>query len=224
MKYNKILTAVAAVAVAVLLSACGSHKNAVTAQQQATSWQSVQMPVRVSLEKPRSFNLSGRVTMLRDSVINISLRVLGMEVAAINLNADSLWVVDRFHKVAFAEGTQRVLGQHTLTVGQIQDILLGLDTEGNGTMTFGNADAGRSVSVTFSDYADTPAGRAASSVSISSRLKNTPVQASLRWGLDQAAWDTPGRTVNFKLPKGDYRMLNLDNVLELLSSAGFGTR
>lgn len=221
---------------ALLLSACHTSQKQAQAEtpQEATpvqnvapatpapaageaTWSAVQLPVRVELSKPASFSLSGRATMLRDSVINISMRVLGMEVAVANVTPDSMFLVDKFHKYYFAEPLKAVLGSHMMSVGALQDIILGTQLGEAATLTFNNPGASEPVSVTFSDFRATPAGNAAGEVRIQAPVTGKQVDATLVWSLDKAKWDS-GNTVNFKRPDPrSYKRITMASVLQMLN-------
>lgn len=228
--------AISAVA-ALLLTACGSSKKqaqgaypetpatqAVTtapgnaaAAEDAATWSDVQMPVRVELSKPVSFSLSGRATMLRDSMIHISMRVFGMEVAVVNVTNDSVYLVDKFHKYYFAEPLKTVLGSHMMSVGAMQDIMLGTQLGEANTLTFDNPGAKEPVTVTFSDFSTTPAGNAAGQVRIQAPVTGKQVDAVFVWSLDKAKWDS-GQTVNFKRPSpSQYKRITMKSVLQMLN-------
>lgn len=88
-------------------------------------WQDVTLPVRVSLEAPKSMSVSARASMKRDQWISISVRMLGFEVASMYVDRDSVHVVSRYHKAYVSESLQRIFGNNDVSVGDIQDLLLG---------------------------------------------------------------------------------------------------
>lgn len=88
-------------------------------------WQDVQMPVRAILRSPFSISASGRMTLVRDRLIHISVRMLGMEVAVMQVTPDSLFVVDKFHRYLIAEPTERLTARTGLTMADLQSALLG---------------------------------------------------------------------------------------------------
>lgn len=178
-------------------------------------WANVYMPVTVRLSAPMSLSLSGRATMVRDSVIHISMRVLGMEVAVANVTADSVQLVDKFHKYYFAESTSAMLGRHNMSIGKMQNIILGLDRKEGATLTFDNPRGGEPFTVTFSDITATPAGNLAGSVSIEGSLSSKNVDASLLWQFDRATWNDPSRTVTFNGPGRGYTRIKAADVLNM---------
>lgn len=137
------------VALLLMLSGCGASRQVATKQPAApkeipaqiskqtpaqryellcrtyADWNEVTMPVRLTLTEPKSLNLSARATMKRGQYINMSVRMLGFEVAALWLDTDSIHIVDRYHKAYFSAGVAKAFGNAGLTVNDIQDLLLG---------------------------------------------------------------------------------------------------
>lgn len=230
-KLTKHILTLAVTAVSLLaMTACGSQRNAGTqgaagsgagavtgqvADGRAQTWQNVYMPVRVSVSAPKSMSMSGRVTMVRDSVINLSMRVLGMEVAAVQITPDSVWVVDKFHKLVFSEGTRALLGGRTMTVGQIQALLLGTDNVVAEGLSFDNG-KGTSVQVNFIDYVETPGGNIATTVTVDATLPKNRIACSLRWQTDQAIWNDPARTVRFNTNFRGYQRITAQQAAAIL--------
>lgn len=125
-------------------------------------WQDVQMPVRASIRSPFSISASGRLTMVQGKLIHISVRLLGMEVAVMQVTPDSVFVVDKFHRYLIAEPTEKLTARTGLTVGDMQNALLGrafLPGQGAATasmssrLTLGEEDGMLSIAP-----ADAPAG------------------------------------------------------------------
>ena len=104
------LAAIAAIAVIAAATSCRSAKEPVatngissastpvaaitTPGATTAAWHDLYIPVSVELRKPVAMSVSGRVTMVRDSAIFVSMRVFGMEVATIYANTDSVTVAD----------------------------------------------------------------------------------------------------------------------------------
>lgn len=131
-----------AVAVMVaLFSACGSHRvTTLTPDQLATAsvedrfdamvssykpWHSLSVPVKVELKSPSRLSLSGRAYMVKDSLVYISMRVLGFEVACMHVTRDSVYCVDKVHRLAVVEGIDRLCSNADITLGQLQSLLIG---------------------------------------------------------------------------------------------------
>jgi hypothetical protein len=194
------------------MSACHSSRNAATLAAGA-EWHDAYMPVKVKLNSPMSMSLSGRATIVRDSLVNVSMRVLGMEVAVVNMTPDSVVFVDKYHKYLFAERLQTLLGSHQLTLGDIQDIILGLKPNAPlNQLSFNNPGNEKPVTVTFSDFVDTPAGSIAQNVALSAPLNKSEVDAELIWSASSATWNS-GRTVDFVTPSKGYKRVSIQNAL-----------
>lgn len=131
---------------AVVMAACSSHRQAASsgeagsAQQQRpgqrseliadlagtySPWHDVYMPISLDLKRPVSMGISGRATMVRDSLIHISLRMLGFEVAVAHVTPDSVWLVDKYHKYVCSAPTSAITGANNLSLSDLQDMLLG---------------------------------------------------------------------------------------------------
>lgn len=125
-----------------LVAGCGSHKNQSVTPSEVMSadrvrevmmessgeWTSLYLPVKVSVSGPASVSLSGRATLIRDKEVYISFRMIGMEVASVYLNQDSVYLVDKYHRMMFAESVESVARNCDLNISNIQDVLLGVPT------------------------------------------------------------------------------------------------
>lgn len=142
MTFYKILLIVAGLA---MFSACSSHKNSVASEQSAPSrkvkakripevadlaetysdWQTFYAPFNLKVAEPMPMGVSGRATMVRDEYVYLSLRVMGFEVASVYVGTDSAIIADKYHKIMVAEPLESLTARTGLTVGNLQDILLG---------------------------------------------------------------------------------------------------
>ncbi|MCM1484563.1 MAG: DUF4292 domain-containing protein, partial [Muribaculaceae bacterium] len=142
--YSKIILCAA---VAILLSACGASKQSAAGSRQSESmstvnvgdaastfrevilsahpWQKLRVPMQVSVESPVQAGMSGVAVMERGKSINLSLRVLGMEVAVLYLTGDSIIVLDKWNKRYVAEDLTKFLGSFPINISNVQDLLLG---------------------------------------------------------------------------------------------------
>lgn len=148
MKRNPIITflAVAATAIAVVaLTGCRPSRGERVAGADAPAqtgdvsldtrfkalasgygeWSDVTVPVSVSLSKPKRLNVSGRVRMARGRSLDISLRVLGIEMARLYVTADSAYALYRPDRVYMAESLEDFTARFPLNVGNLQDVLTG---------------------------------------------------------------------------------------------------
>lgn len=89
------------------------------------TWHDMNGSVRVYIESPINLSASARATMVRNENILLSMRVLGMEIAALYIDSDSVFVVDRYHKYMIAEPFTRLAGNTGLTISDLQDVMLG---------------------------------------------------------------------------------------------------
>ena len=89
------------------------------------SWNDVEMPIELELISPRNLSISGRATMVKDKSIYISIRVLGFEAANIYINNDSIHATYKLNKLYIAENTAKLLKGYAVTIGDLQDLLLG---------------------------------------------------------------------------------------------------
>ncbi len=101
-------------------------------------WECVEVPVKLSIKAPSTFSLSGKAYMKRGKDIMLSLRFMGLEVAMLYVDKDSIYVSDKVHKYYVAEKIGNVLSGCDVSVGDIQDFLIGRAfTLGSGTLAYG---------------------------------------------------------------------------------------
>jgi hypothetical protein len=211
--FTCLLLAVATLA----MTSCHSTRTA-TVTSANGGWHDVYMPVKVKVNSPMSMSLSGKATIVRDSLVNLSMRVLGMEVAVVNMTNDSIVLVDKYHKYLFSESMANLMGSHKLTLGDIQDIMLGLNSNAPlNQLSFNNPGSEKPVVATFSDFEDTPAGKMAQTVTVEAPLKKNDVEAQLIWSAASATWNT-GRSVDFTTPVKGYKQISLDKALSIFKS------
>lgn len=99
-------------------------------------WTQLNLPVKIAVKSPQKISLSGRIYMRRDRDIYITLRVLGMEVANMYVNSDSVYAADKLHKYYIAEPIKDIFAGASLSIGDIQDALLGRPfINGRGNLT-----------------------------------------------------------------------------------------
>jgi len=221
--YHRYLTATLMATIMIVLASCHSAR---TPQRQPSAtvtdsrglndtWHDVQMPVKVVLNKPMSMSMSGRATMVRDSLVNISMRVFGMEVAVAMLTPDSLYLVDKYHHYFFAEPLTAITGKHRLSAGDVQKIILGQSNEN--PLRFNNAGAEGPVVVTMADFVATLAGDIASNVTINAPLRTMDIDAELLWSPKSAKFDTYP-SVTFKYPGSKYKRITPADIKYMFSN------
>ncbi len=141
-RLQKSIAAIAVVlAVALSLGACSSNPSRKGGESSSLDqslsarfasmvnnrgeWTQLQVPVKIKLNSPEKFSISGRAYMIRGKRIYISLRILGMEVATADIEGDSVWVADKFNKRYIAEDIKSIMGGGDISISDLQDLLLG---------------------------------------------------------------------------------------------------
>ena len=134
---------IAAIAVALALTACGTSKQTTitdtpttidinhtptiqTVAQSVGRWQTMQCSGQVKLGGIASLSSSVQVRMVRNSAIQISIRpLLGIEAARILVTRDSIIILDKLHKRYLAESVTALSGGMPVTISDVQDIFMG---------------------------------------------------------------------------------------------------
>lgn len=101
-------------------------------------WSTVSMPVRLSISEPKPFSVTAQCVMRRNAYVSMSVRMLGFEVASVWIDNDSVHAVDKYHKRYLSEDFRRFMGGADVTIGDLQDLLLGrafVAGTGGGTFT-----------------------------------------------------------------------------------------
>lgn len=265
----KFLYHIICISLVIMLVGCGSSKQASTTtpalpQQfegdstylllkhlgDATSkykeWNDVVIPIELSLSQPKEFSVTGRATMVKDESIYISIRVFGFEAANIYLNNDSIYATYKLNKLYIAEDIKKLFAGYPVTIGNIQDLLLGRAfVVGKGTLNYEmkddltlkltsssdlwsvtpnqnlkkgyyiflfatncdmlkmltiNIDKYNPINCIYDNTPTTPLGLS-NSAQISTTIKDTPINAEIKWDLDRAKWNS-GAKPNWKAPKG----------------------
>lgn len=227
---------------------------------QATPWQRVKMPISVSISSPASLSASGQLTMERGRSISLSMRILGMEVAALYLQPDSVTVIDRWNKRYLQEDLTRLLAGFPVDINNVQDIFLGrIFTPGHaettvddletlkfesdengawgckGTVVDGKYEyafvalqttlamlrvqtaSGGGAEIEYGDPDTTPCGPVASEFTITSRVKNKNVEASMKLRPAKAIWDADVSVTNPRIP-ADYKRIDGSSLLKKLAA------
>lgn len=104
-------------------------------------WSTLSAPVKIEIDKPKRFSISGRAYMERDKSVLISLRFLGMEVGTVYIDNDSLFITEKIHKYYVAEDVKSLLGGYPLTIADLQSLLIGQPfVAGQGRLTAADRD------------------------------------------------------------------------------------
>lgn len=194
--------AIICVMLALAVAGCRTGRQA-TSPRPAVAWHNVVMPARVSVSGEKNMSASGRLAMVRDSSLYLSVRMLGMEVMALYAADDSVWVYDRMSGTLAGErlGLDPA-SRRRLDIHRLQDMVL--CTAGTpavmsvGAMGFElECEAGDTVSTPFGIMHD---GWKAS-------LDGTDVTAQLALAVADAQWDTE-RVPQWRRPRSPRRTIN----------------
>ena len=161
----------AALCCIVLMTSCGSKKNLPATPYEPVGetgelgqafnslaasykpWTDVSMPVRVELKEPKNLGISGKAAMVQGKSVYLSLRFLGMELGAVYVDTDSIYVVSKMQKLAYVESLDYFRRSFGFSLDDIQSLLLGqVFVPGKGTVTEKEA---RDFSITAGDGSDT---------------------------------------------------------------------
>ncbi|MDE6544037.1 MAG: DUF4292 domain-containing protein [Muribaculaceae bacterium] len=207
--YRLILVAVA---VALAVAGCRTNKTGVTGGR---DWHNVVMPARLNLEGGKSMGASGRLTMVRDESVYLSVRMLGMELFSLYAAGDSLWAYDRMSGTLVGErlGHDPVKGGR-LDIHRLQDLLL---CSGGKPDSFSTEAWRHRVLCEAADTVMTPYGVMRGGWK--AEIEDMDVSAEVSWGLRDAQWnkETVGE---WKRPRNAKRVIN--GSAELLKWLGAG--
>lgn len=89
------------------------------------SWTAVRVPFTLRLTSPKEISLGGIATMSRDRSVLLSFRMLGFEVAALQVTGDSLTVIEKMNKQYLTVPVSKALGGFDACVANVQDLLTG---------------------------------------------------------------------------------------------------
>lgn len=168
---SKIAAIAAAVCCIVLMASCGAKKNVPSTPYEPVNdtgapgnafsalaasykpWTDVSMPVRVELKEPKNLGISGKAAMVHGKSVYLSLRFLGMELGAVYVDTDSIYVLSKMQKLAYVESLDFFRRSFGFSLDDIQSLLLGqVFVPGKGTVTGNEA---RDFSITPGDGSDT---------------------------------------------------------------------
>lgn len=198
--------------ITLILAGCSRKTVGTAAPDTATQpWHTLYAPVRVALTSPTSISASSRATFVRDSLIHLSARVFGMEVAQFRATADSAWLVDKFHRTYTSLPLTALSERYNISLGDIQALLLG-----DADLVSVLPDAAGRVSVEAqAEYASdgTPTRE---TVTFSVPLKKRSIAGSLDWDLSRARYDEPVET-GWTLPRG-YTRRDPEEMISALKS------
>ena len=247
----RIIRLIIIVFVASALASCGKRKAApdvdvagdyvlmseyyasIADSAELLQWHDLYVPFKFSLYAPAQVSLSGRATMVRDSAIYLSIRVMGIEGAVALITPDSVFVHDKYHKIYIADDASAFLSG--IGLGVAQDALLGqpfrpgpvldsicwaLPSPMAGAIESLSIDlpSAQQAYFAYGQWGQTECGQLAGQCDLlvfpSPESESPSAQASVEWNLGNAKFDT-GRVVNFKPPK-DLRPLRISDLAPLL--------
>lgn len=220
-------------AIAAIMTGCRTQKpSAVKPAQSTEQWQRARVPISIRLEKPQRFSISGNATMVRDSSIVISMRMLGMEVGLVSLTPDSLIIIDKYHKAALAESVASLLRNAGIGFATAQDLLTGRSTSevrrlssrknvtiaaNDSTLTQAVLTIGDATTLTadYSAVVATPHGPFSDNVRLTADHGDKQFAAEIRWDFAKARWDDEVEPRHITVPSS-YRTINTASLLRLL--------
>ncbi len=186
MNIRHILLSIACTLATLLaLNSCGSRKNNVgtdnyTAEPQ---WTDVSFPIRVSMQEPKKFSISGTAKLQRDEKISLSARMLGFEVASVYADRDSVIIYAKTLDLYYAENISLLSLAYGVTPTDIQNILLG-KIEDNGKSRMSNTIR------KFVEINAAETGNISDSGSeVSTTITNEKIGLTLTSSLNKAKWD-----------------------------------
>ena len=196
-------------------TSCHSSKKIAVAESytgKSVEWTTLYTPVNITVDKPMSASFSARATMKNGEYVHVSMRFIGMEVAVLYLDNDSAYFIDKYHKYAFAESLDNLLGRryNYLSLADIQSIILGQKSIPD------NDD----VKIAASRFVDTPAGSVASAIAIDAKSEQMTLEGMLTWNPADATWNDAQRNVSFNMPS-NYKRITLSSLKSYFKNLNF---
>lgn len=158
----KSIYRIAAAAVAVLLviglASCGSRRPTTVAggtygevsldecfgnlAASYAPWTSMSAPMKIEVSEPVRFSASGKAEMVKGQCISMVFRKIGIKVAELYVDRDSVMFVVKPLKIAYTESFARFSNSTGLTLDDLQSVLLGQAfVPGRGTVGAGSLSA-----------------------------------------------------------------------------------
>ncbi len=158
----KSIYRIAAAAVAVLLviglASCGSRRPTTVAggtygevsldecfgnlAASYATWTSMSAPMKIEVSEPVRFSASGKAEMVKGQCISMVFRKIGIKVAELYVDRDSVMFVVKPLKIAYTESFARFSNSTGLTLDDLQSALLGQAfVPGRGTVGAGSLSA-----------------------------------------------------------------------------------
>lgn len=140
---NKFLASAATLLIlaGITLAGCSTQKKAIatpgatTTEERAIgydavkasygNWNRVRVPFTLRLNAPQKASISGTATMERGRLLLLSMRVLGIEMAVVQVTPDSATFVDKMNRRYLSLPVDKALGGFDANLSNIQDLLTG---------------------------------------------------------------------------------------------------
>ena len=183
MKISRFILVLTVVAFAV--TGCRTSKQGALSGVKTGDWENVVMPMKLTLKGDSEMKASGRLTMIRDESVYLSVRMLGMEVFSVYAGGDSVWVYDRMSGTLAGERLGREpKSRKALTIGRLQDLMLGTKDVANVfTLNVGNLD----IEISSGMQKETPYGNMTDGWR--AVAGNAKMEGEVKWDLDEAKWN-----------------------------------
>lgn len=185
-----------------LITSCGTKKQAVPVRD--TSWHTLSVPVKLSTTSPLRVSMSGKAFLVNDSLINVSVRLLGMEVGGVRVTADTITCLDRFHGYILEVPMAEITKSTGLRLMDIQDILLGKQEL--------PANIKKYITLTVKEAAEP--GLCPQSVNVKAIGKDREIAGTITYTPNKAEIDK-GNAPKWKRPK-DYQAISYEQLLDIL--------
>lgn len=198
-------------------------------------WKTLETPVSIRISQPMNLGLKGRLTMVKDSWILMSLRFLGMEVGQLYMDTDSVFIVEKMKRTYYAEGLTGVRNMLGMDLGLFQGYLIGRPTvfpemsESVFPVTMINDETDMVENIIFfynseellrlgyGSSIETPTGLTASGIDFLLTLPRFRAEASMSWDASQMKWDTMPEN---KFTRPGSRYTRVRNIQEFIMGLG----
>ena len=245
----KFLFGVISLLMAFTLSSCHKHKKSETTPDSGSvsermllpgsevvfpetfgQWESLEVPVTLGIAGGRGISMSGKAYFVKDSELLVSLRMLGFEVGQLYANTDSVFFVDKYHKIYISEPMSRLSGSLGLTLGDLQGYLLGRPVRaindndefsvvynwdganatllGAGFLRSGEPVAG----ISYENIVSTPDGPLAGKIEFAAALGNQEFGGSIIYRADQAKRNSIEGPLKFSMPGREYKRVSAEEL------------
>ena len=194
----------------------GNAANASQSGDSAEQWTTLTLPAKMKLYKPKNFSCSARITMERGVSTTISMRFLGMEVGCLHFDQDSLVLYEKMNHYMLITDMQRFTARSGMTVGDLQDLLIGSrDVEPLLEMLRNYT---TSASAAYSDCYDTLYGCFPTLMAFEASTGKLEIDVEIELNFEKAEWNKPLKP--FVYPsKSKYTQLDVNRLLHALKNS-----